>query len=152
MANIEENKKTIKRYFEELMNKQDYSKADEILHEDYTGAALGGLKGVDAHKQVVKQLHSYSSNLTYETLEMIAEGDKIAIFQKVSGTHDGEFNGIQPTGIEFSMNGSSVYELKDGKMYRGLSNAVGDWLGMYQQLGVLPPTADFIQAYNDSLK
>ena len=149
---IEENKKTLQRYFDELFNKQDYSKADEILHEDYAGTASGGIKGVEGHKQYVSYVHSASSDVFYETLEIIAEGDRIAIFQQMSGTHDGNFNGIPPTGVQYSLKQASVYEFKDGKVYRGLSMAVSDWLTVYQQMGVLPPNAEFIQAYNDSKK
>ncbi len=29
---VEENKKTLRRYVDELMNNLDYSKADEIIH------------------------------------------------------------------------------------------------------------------------
>ena len=148
---IEENKKTLQRYFDELHNQQDYSKADEILHEDYTGSG-GGIKGVEGLKQFIKQQHSQSSDLTYKTMDMIAEEDRIAIFLEVSGIHDGVFNGVPPTGNTFSIAQVSVYEFRDGKVYRGLSRTLLDQLGLYQQLGVLPSTAEFVQAYNDSLK
>ena len=49
---VEENKVIMQRYFDELMNNRDYSKADEILHPEYTGSAGGGLQGVEGHKQV----------------------------------------------------------------------------------------------------
>ena len=77
---IEENKKTLQRYFDELLNDQDFSKSDEILHEEYSGSAAEGLKGVEGLKQYRDYMHSLSSDLHWETLEMIAEGDKISIF------------------------------------------------------------------------
>ena len=72
---IEENKKTLQRYFDELMNNGDYSKAEEILHENYTGSGNGGVKGIEGHKQLNQLWHSAGPDMHYETLEMIAEGD-----------------------------------------------------------------------------
>jgi len=149
---IEENKKTLQRYFDELMNNRDYSKADEILHKDYSGSAGGGFKGVEGHKQYTSYLHSVFSDLHWATLEMIAEGDKIAIFQKCSGIHEKEFGGVPGTGKRMSFDMVSVYEFKDSKVYRGLTRVFYDYLNMYQQFGVLPSTEEIIKAYKESRK
>jgi predicted ester cyclase len=147
---IEENKAIMQRYFDELMNNRDYSKADEILHPDYTGSAGGGLQGVEGHKQYTSWVHSVFSDLYWETLDMIAEEDKIAVFQKPRGIHEGEFQGVPGTGRSFSFDMVSVYEFKDGKVYRGLARIVSDTLIFYQQVGVLPSNDDFIKAYKEA--
>ncbi|OGN90413.1 MAG: hypothetical protein A2158_05585 [Chloroflexi bacterium RBG_13_46_14] len=149
---VEENKKILQRYFDELMNNGDYSKVDEILHEDYSGSAGGGLKGVEGHKQYTSYMHSVLSDLHWETQEMIADEDKIAIFQKLSGIHEKEYGGVPGTGKRFSFNMVSMYEIKDGKVYRGLTRMLYDSLNMYQQIGVLPSTEEIIKAYNESQK
>lgn len=147
---IEENKKIVQRYFDELHNKQDYSKADEILHEDYSGDAGGGLKGLEGFKQYSKLMHSICSDVHYEILDMVAEGDRIAIFGEWRGTWDGEFQGIQGTGQQIARSQACVYEFKDGKVYRGLVRVVSDGLSLYQQINFLPSTEEIIKAYKES--
>ena len=149
---IEENKKTLQRYFDELMNNGDYSKADELIHEDFSGPAGGGIKGIEAHKQHRSQLVSAGNDIHWETLEMIAEGDKIVIFQRFTATFVGEYQGIKGTGQQIDRTWACMYEFKDGKVIRGLTRLVIDNLSFYQQVGALPPTEEFIQAYIDSLK
>lgn len=149
---IEENKKTLQRYFDELMNDGDYSKAAEILHEDYSGSAGGGFKGVEGHKRYRTYMHSAAPDGRFETLEMIAEGDKIALFQGWRGTFVGVWEGLQGKGQPLAFTISSVYEFKDGRVIRGLTRSVRDSLSVYQQIGALPPTEEIVKAYNDSLK
>ena len=147
---IEENKKTLQRYFNELHNKQDYLKADEILHEDYTGSAGGGLKGLEGFKQYSKFMHSLSSNVHYEILDMIAEGDRIAVFGEWKGTWDGVFLGVQGTGQQFIRSQADVYEFKDGKVYRGLVRGVSDLLSTLQRVNMLPSTEEIFKAYKET--
>jgi predicted ester cyclase len=149
---VEENKKVLQRYFNELHNKQDFSKADEILHQDYNGAAGGGLKGLEGFKQYSKFMHSMASDAHYEILDMIAEGDRIAVFGEWRGTWDGVFFGVQGTGQQFVRSQADVYEFKDGKVYRGLVRGVSDLLSAFQKVNILPSTEEIIKAYNDSTK
>ena len=51
-----------------------------------------------------------------------------------TGTHQGVFNGIQPTGKDFIGTAIGIFRLKDGKIVE--SWIEGDFLGMYQQLGM----------------
>jgi len=147
---IEENKKTLQRYFDELFNNQDYSNADEILHEDYTGEAGGGIKGLEGFRRLNQIWHSAASDLRFETLEMIAEGDKVVIFQKLKATLTGELNGIRGKGQSITRTLVRIYEFKDGKVIRGGMRSVGDMLSFFQQLGALPSTEEIVKAYNES--
>ena len=149
---IEENKKKLQRYFDELHNKQDYSKADEILHEDYSGSAGGGLKGLEGFKQYSKFMHSLASDAHYEILDMIAEGDRIAVFGEWKGTWDGVFFSVQGTGQQFVRSQADVYEFKNGKVYRGLVRGVSDVLSTLQRVNILPSTEEIFKSYNDSMK
>jgi predicted ester cyclase len=69
--------------------------------------------------------------------EMIAEGDKVAARWTATLTHEGEFMGIPPTGVQATISGMVIYRFADGKIVEIWH--IGDSLGLLQQLGVVPP-------------
>ena len=152
MSTLEENKVIMQRYFDELMNNQDYSKADEIIHEDFSYSWGGGLKGVEWHKQHIADLHSRASNLHIEILDMAVEENKAVVLQEWTAIHDKELFGIPATNKSLSNRMAGVVEFKDGKIFRSTTEIVRDMLSVFQQLGVLPSTEEIIRNYNNSLK
>ncbi len=67
---------------------------------------------------------------------MIAEGDHVGERWTGRGTHQGEFQGMAPTGRQVAVPGFVFYRIQSGKIaeFRGLF----DGLGMLSQLGALP--------------
>ena len=149
---IEQNKVIMQRYFDELFNNQDYSKADEIIHGDFTYSFGGGFKGVEGHKKHTADIHSMFSNLQARILDMAVEENKAVVLGEMTGIHDKELNGIPATNKSFSYRYANVYEFKDGKIVRLSTEIVIDMLRFYQALGVLPSTEEIIRNYSDSLK
>ena len=150
---IEENKVIMQRYFDELMNNGDYSKADEILHQDFIAVAAGGLKGINGHKQYRDSVLSIVSDGHIEVQEIVAEEDKAVVFSEWSAIHDkGNFLGVPPTGKKVTFNMVGVYGFKDGKIKSGAVRTLSNQLPVFQQLGVLPSNEEFIQAYIETLK
>ena len=49
-------------------------------------------------------------------VEIVAEDDKVAAYVTSSGTHEGEFRGIPPTGKRFSVDHVHRFRLADGKL------------------------------------
>ena len=148
---VEENKVIMQRYFDELFNNQDYSKGDEIIHEDFTYSRGGSLKGVEGHKQHTADIHSWFSNLQAMVLDMAVEENKAVVLQEWTAIHDKEFNRIPATNKSFSYRYANVFEFKDGKIFRLSTEIVRDLLSVYQQMGVLPSKPEIIKNYNDSL-
>ncbi|MFC1947419.1 ester cyclase [Chloroflexota bacterium] len=149
---IEENKVIMQRYFDELFNNQDYSKGDEIIHEDFTYAFGGSFKGVEGHKQHTADLHSRVSNLQARILDMAVEENQAVVLSEMTAIHDKEYIGIPATNKSYSYKYGNVFEFKDGKIVRLTTEVVKDHLGVFQDLGVLPSTEEIIRNYNDSLK
>jgi predicted ester cyclase len=71
--------------------------------------------------------------LTYEHL--VAEGDMVAGRFVLSGTHRGEFAGVEPTGNPVRVTGHDLMRIRDGKVSEHW--VVMDSLSLMQQLGVV---------------
>ena len=134
-----------------MFNSGDYSKVNEILHEDYSSGG-GRVKGIEAQKQRRDYFMSAVPDGHLEILEMIAEGDKIAIWQEVKGTFTGELGNVKGKRQLIARILVSIYEFKDGKIISAGRREVMDNLSFFQQLGALSTTEEIVKAYNDSLK
>ena len=60
----------------------------------------------------------------------------VAVRYDMTGTHEGEFQGIAPSGTEVGAQGMNFFRLEDGKLAEKWSDK--DVLGFLQQLGVIP--------------
>ena len=67
--------------------------------------------------------------------DVMAAGDKVALRWTWSGTHQGLFMGLLPTGKQVSATGTTVYRLEEGKIVESWTAA--NMVGMLQQLGVI---------------
>ena len=72
-------------------------------------------------------------------VELISEGNQVAMHQKWSGTHTGEFMGILATNPSFSVDIFEIIRFADGKMVERWG--VADTMGLMQQLGLTPDPA-----------
>ena len=63
----------------------------------------------------------------YYADELIVEGDKVFCRSTMTGTHDGEYKGIPPTGRHISAESAEVFRIADGKFagYWCLANVAG---------------------------
>ncbi len=134
----EENKALVERFVEEFWNEGNTSAADELMAPDAeihmpTGEVVDvdGLKGfAGTFRESFPDWHS-----TFE--ELVAEGDRVAERWTGRGTHQGELQGIPPTGKRVEVPGSVFYRIVGGKIveFRGQL----DMMGLMQQLGVIAP-------------
>ena len=67
---------------------------------------------------------------------MIAEGDKVVVRFRASGTQKGAFQGIPPTGRQIIMTGAAIYRIAGGKIAEDW--AFMDALSIMRQLGAIP--------------
>ena len=67
---------------------------------------------------------------------LTADEDSVALAYTVTGTHQGEFQGIAPTGKTIKARGVQIARFVDGKMVERWGSS--DELGILKQLGVEP--------------
>jgi predicted ester cyclase len=119
---LEANKKSVRRFFEEMVNQGNLDAADEIFAADF------GRRKLTSQNQVL-------GPLTVE--EMVAEGDKVIVRVTFRGTHEGEFIGIPATGKWVEVSGAELAQFKDGKIIGEGWHFMSE-ISLLKQLGVLP--------------
>jgi predicted ester cyclase len=134
MSTTEKNKEVIRKLYEQSMNKRNMELLSEFIADDYIG--INGTRGAIGFKESLVALINSFPDAKWNIEELIADGDKVMVRQKFSGTHTAKFQYIEATGKAVSSDGMVIYELKNGKIIRSLVQT--DRLGFLQQLEVLP--------------
>ncbi len=136
----EELKARARRIPEELLTQGDLAVADEILAPDHIHhAPARPASGVEGAKQFVLALRRAFPDLCAVVEAEIAEGDTVVQRIACSGTHQGEFLGLPPTGRRAAWKLVTIQRIDpDGKCAEHWAS--WDQLGLLQQLGALPTT------------
>ena len=134
----EDNKALVSRYFHAAWNQGDPAVIDELFaatfHHHNPGVPNGGSR--DGFKQFNSVFRSAFPDLRLTQDDVIAEGDKVVTRFTAQGTHQGELQGIAPTGKPMTVTGIEAMRVSGGKIVEGWVEF--DQLGMLQQLGVIP--------------
>ena len=133
----EENKATVRRWIEEVINKQDVALIDELFAPDYVNhmAPPGLPAGPQGEKLFSQMFFGAFPDSHMELVDVVAAGDRVAGRYTYSATHRGEFMGIPPTGKHFSVSGTNIIRLAGGKIAENWPSL--DMLGIMQQIGVI---------------
>jgi len=136
---IEQNKAVFRQIVEEIFNQGNISLFDELVapdfieHEELPPGIPVGREGA---KVLFTQLRSAFPDFKAEIEDLIAEGDRVVVRMKWTGTHEGEFMGIPPTGRSISIEVIDIVRFESGKFVEHWG--IMDNMGMMQQLGVVP--------------
>jgi predicted ester cyclase len=125
-----DNKALLERYYAEVMNGHDVDAIGEFWADQRMREAV--TRGCMTYFDAFPDLHVSLD-------ELIAEDDRVFVRSTVTGTHDGEYKGIAPTGRNVAADCAEVYRLADGKI-------VGYWClmnvaALMRQLTEEPVTA-----------
>ncbi len=87
-------------------------------------------------RQLVAMFRTAFPDLHVTFEQELADGDCVIHRGYITGTHQGEFQGIPPTGKQVKMKSIDIWRIANGK---AVENWVQfDMLGLMQQLGVIP--------------
>lgn len=139
---MSEDLKAIARREVEMFSTGDLSIADEIYSEDYVGhdpTKPEPIRGIEAAKEEAAGYRAAFSDLTLTIDNQVAEGEYVVTRWTARGTHDGDLDGIAPTGRSATTGGISMIRVVDGKIVEDYTE--WDALGLMTQLGVVPAPA-----------
>ena len=124
--------------FETMINTADEKLAQELIASDasfYTPVSPEPLYGGKGYLSVVHFMRKGFSDVQWKLEEMIVDDNKIAVRWTLTGTHDGEFLGVKPTGIKIKTGVMNFYYFNDdGKIINDI--AAEGMIGILKPLGL----------------
>ena len=138
-AEEQQNLSSIKRIYAEFINGGNEVVFDELVdanvieNEELPPGLEPNREGV---KQLFRMFRSAFPDLHFQVDEMIAADDKIVARITITGTNEGSFMNMPPTGNKISYKGIDIFRLVNGKVVEHWG--IGDNTKMMQQLGVVP--------------
>jgi steroid delta-isomerase-like uncharacterized protein len=138
---IRETKDLIGRYYEECNAiKGNLARFEAMVNAFFDPAFMGHAPTGDTNFEQWKQhrsaLYTAFPDLNWTIEDTIAEGDKVVVRFRASGTQKGAFQGLPPTERPIDITGVAIYRIADGKFTEDW--AFMDTLGVMKQLGVIP--------------
>jgi len=108
----------------------DYSE-DALIESPLAGVHTGPA----AAEQALRAVFSAFLDQKVKTERLLIDGDFVAQFVSISGTHVGPFMGLPATGRRFRLNGVFLFQLRNRKIAR--EQRIYDFTGLMVQIGAL---------------
>lgn len=128
-----------RRFNEEVWGNRNLEAIDELVADDFiehNSVAPQPVRGPDGVRASVEAMLTAFPDATVQFEDLVAEGDRVAIRARASGTHEGEFMGIEPTGEGIEVTVMAIQRIEDGKLVEEWQ--LVDRLEMLEQLGFSP--------------
>ena len=137
----EANLAATQRWGAEVASAGRYEILDEILAPNFVDhdPAPDQEPGIDGLKGFFQKMRAAFPDLKAEPIEIVATDEHVAMRYTISGTHQGEFQGVAPTGKSFKVAALQLARFKNGRCVERWGST--DELGMMKQLGILADVA-----------
>jgi steroid delta-isomerase-like uncharacterized protein len=102
----------------EMIGKGELDGFDEIFAADVVDhdPAPDQAPGAQGYKDFFSTMHTAFPDLGLEVEQLVADDDNIAIAYTMTGTHEGEFQGVAPSGNKVSVRGLQIARFEDGRI------------------------------------
>ena len=118
---------------------------DAVDHDPAPGQPAGR----EGFKAFFTELTAAFPDARIEPAHMVADEDNVAVAYTLTGTHEGEFHGIAPTGKKVEVRGLQIGRFANGQIVERWGSS--DELGILQQLGVEPTAKSGLAKLADKL-
>jgi len=138
MRDYEECKRLVRRFYDGV-NSNDREALNGLLDEDYVFHNWRDtFRGRDAAYGFLDGLQAAFPDMRIEVGEQVADDTYVVSNLRMTGTHEGEFEGISPTNKPVDANGMVMFKFKGDKIVEQW--AQWDVLGMLSQVGARTTT------------
>lgn len=139
-----QNKQVIRSLYEQALNKRSMALLPDLIAPEYVG--FKEEKGPHAFEGFVAPLIKSFPDINWHIEDLIAEGDKVSIRWRWTGTFKNQYQKFMPTNQVTHNDGLAIYQLKDGKVIA--AHLQTDRLGFLQGIQVLPADVNRMAANN----
>ena len=126
---------SLHREMVELVERKDFAGLRDLYHPDYRYWSADGQEGgIDAGVAVAETYTAAFPDIQLEITSELSTGDRSVVEFTARGTHQGELDGIAPTGRSVEVQVCNLIEVRDGKIV--LEREYFDSASMLRQLGI----------------
>ena len=126
------------REYASVWNERKYAKIPDVVSESfemYDPAAPGGVvRGRDGLEQFIRAVVSGFPDFHVTILDMLSSEDRVMYEAEMSMTHEGEFDGVPPTGEEVELRYMGKIKTAGGKVQE--HRIYFDQQELFEQLGL----------------
>ena len=122
--------------------------ATRVVGRDHVFRRAGDdIEGRDAYVALVESYRAAFPDLRVSVRDVVAEGDRVVVRAAMTGCHEGEFEGVEPTGRRVEAHWTFLHEVADGRI---VATGMADnhrWL--LEQVSARPLSATDSQSADD---
>ena len=140
----EGNKALVRRLIEEVWNQGNLAIFDELYAPDFIfhDPGLPQVRTREEDKQWIAGILKAFPDFQITIDDVIAEGNQVVVRLKAHGTNTGDIGAPAPhpaTGRQVTITGIAIARVANGQFVEIWHQV--DWLGLFQQLGLIPAPA-----------
>lgn len=128
----------VRQFVDEILNRGDFDSADRFVWDDVVQHVPfpGQGPGLNGFRAMLREARVAFPDLYWSVEEQLTEGDRVLTRFVWTGTHQGPFLGIEPTGRQVTVWGMALDQVVDGRIKE--TRFLMDAMGLMAQLGASP--------------
>ncbi|MGB9236232.1 MAG: ester cyclase [Terriglobales bacterium] len=132
----ERNKIVARNFFEEVIGRGQLDKYEESHTKDFVAHAGDRTATLEEDLAYAREERKTLPDMSMTVNQMVAEGDRVAVYWTASGTNTQAGMGFPATGKKIKVTGMTLFRFQDGKIREEWG--VWDKLSAMRQAGLLP--------------
>jgi steroid delta-isomerase-like uncharacterized protein len=115
MTSESQNKMLARRFLEEVVNTGAVDRLSDFLAPEYVAPILG-ITGIDQAREHMLTFRHYYADMVVTVEGQVAEGEIVATWYVMRGTHLGGIAGVPATGKKITLRAVNVQRIRNGRI------------------------------------
>ncbi|MGE5276868.1 MAG: ester cyclase [Acidobacteriota bacterium] len=133
---LDRNKAVARKVFEDVLSRGRFDVSLAIHTPDFVAHAGAKSAGLEEDLQFSRGWRQAFPDLVVSVNQMVAEGDRVAVYWTARGTNTGAGNGLPATGKSIEATGITIFRFVEDRIAEEWN--VSDELTAMRQLGLVP--------------
>jgi predicted ester cyclase len=116
-SNVAEQNKALIRQMMPDFDRTPLEATHKWMTPDFTTSINGGPPmDLESYRQLATAFEKSFSNIRHEIIDLVAEGDRVALVMTLHLMHTGEYEGVAATGRSLKVAEMSVFTMREGRI------------------------------------